>query len=400
MIVLNFLKRVLLYVSIISFVATKFSVITVIGAVDNKEQIQISSEAFVLMEANTGEVVCEKNKDKELMIASVTKIMTLLLIFENLEKGNVKPDETITVSKHAASMGGSQVFLEEGEEQTVNELIKCISISSANDACVAMAERIAGDEECFVKMMNEKAKDLGMKHSQFKNCCGLDDGLSVKEHFSSAMDVAIMSRELLTKYPKVSEYATTWMDKIVHVTKKGEKDFGLTNTNKLVRSYKGITGLKTGSTSKAKYCLSASAKRNHLEFIAVVLGAKTPMDRFSGAQKMLDYGFANFNMFLDNNKNMKDAYLPVSKGKIKKVSVKADGTFEYLLSNGIKESEIKKQIKCGKKITAPIKKGETLGEIEYYLKDKKIGSVNIVAKHKVEKAKYLDCVKEMIKKFV
>ena len=224
-----------------------------------KAALSIDSKTAVLIENNSGRILYEKNKDKEMIPASITKIMTLNLIFDALSSKKIKLTDEVTTSEYAASMGGSQVFLEPGEAQNVETMIKCISIASANDAAVSMAEFVAGSETEFVKLMNQKAQKLGMKHTHFKNCNGLDDSIS-SGHYSSAYDVALMSRELITKHPEISKYSTTWMDKITHKTKKGEKEFGLTNTNKLIRWYDGATGLKTGSTSKAKYCVSAVAK--------------------------------------------------------------------------------------------------------------------------------------------
>ena len=258
----------------------------------NNNSLNISSKSAVLIENNNGRILYSKNKDKEMIPASITKIMTLNLIFDALESGKIKLDDEVSTSEYAASMGGSQVFLEPGELQTVDTMIKCISISSANDAAVSMAEYIAGSETDFVKMMNKKAHKLGMKHSNFKNCNGLDDSIK-SGHFSSAYDVALMSRELITKHPQISKYSTTWMDTITHKTRKGEKEFGLTNTNKLIRTYNGITGLKTGSTSKAKYCLSATAKRNGISLTAVVMAAPDPKKRFSEAAKLIDNGLSH-----------------------------------------------------------------------------------------------------------
>ena len=250
------------------------------------QAVNLTAKAAVLIEGNSGEIILEKNKDTELVPASITKIMTLTLIMEALEEGKIQLTDSVSVSEYAASMGGSQVFLEPNETQTVDTMIKCISIASANDAAVAMAEKIAGSEPNFVKKMNEKAKELGMKHTQFKNCTGLDDDIK-SGHFSSAYDVGLMSRELIMKHPGISKYSTVWMDTITHKTKKGESQFGLTNTNKLVRFYDGITGLKTGSTSKAKYCLSATAKRNGLNLIAVVMAAPDHKVRFSEALSLI-----------------------------------------------------------------------------------------------------------------
>jgi len=286
---------------------------------ENIPELNITSASAVLIEGSTGTILYEKNKDEQRMPASITKIMTLILIFEALDSGKIKLTDEVTVSEHAASMGGSQVYLEPNEKQTVDTMIKCISIASANDACVAMSEFIAGSESEFVNQMNAKAQELGMKNTHFLNCCGLDD--DIKEgHYSSAYDIALMSRELVTKHPEISDYATVWMDEFTHVTKKGESKFGLTNTNKLVRYYNGITGLKTGSTSKAKYCLSASAKRNGIDLIAVVMAAPEPKTRFSEAASMLDYGFANCSMYSDDNTDMKIDPVVVKRGVISKIT--------------------------------------------------------------------------------
>ena len=230
-------------------------------------QMELDTPSAVLIEGSTGTVLYEKNKDEKLKPASVTKIMTLLLIFEAIDSGQISLIDDVTVSDHAASMGGSQVFLEPYEVQNVETMIKCISIASANDASVAMAEHIAGSEEEFVARMNARAKELGMNNTNFINCSGLD----ADNHYTTAYDIAIMSKELVTRFPQISNYSTVWMDTFVHTTRKGRTEFGLTNTNKLIKSYNGITGLKTGSTSQAKYCLSATARRNNMDLIAVIV---------------------------------------------------------------------------------------------------------------------------------
>ena len=233
------------------------------------DEPDIQAPSAILIEASTGQVIYEKNADESLHPASITKIMTLILIFDAISSGQISLDEDVTVSEHAASMGGSQVFLEAGEKQTVETMIKCIAIASANDACVAMAEHICGSEEVFVSKMNERAAGLGMNNTHFVNCCGLDaDG-----HMTTARDVALMSRELINKYPKIHSYSTIWMDTITHVTRRGESEFTLTNTNKLIKQYEWATGLKTGSTSLAKFCLSATANRNGIELISVVMAS-------------------------------------------------------------------------------------------------------------------------------
>ena len=283
--------------------------------------LEISAPSAILMEASTGQVVYEKNPDEERPPASVTKIMTLLLIFDALETGQISLEDTVTTSEYAASMGGSQVFLEPGETQTVDTLIKCIAVASANDACVAMAEHIAGSEEEFVNKMNERAKELGMDHTHFVNCNGLDaDG-----HLTTARDISLMSRELIRLYPQIRDYAMIWMENITHTTKKGSSEFGLTNTNKLVRHYgltntnklvrhyEYTTGLKTGSTSQAGFCISATAEKNGMELIAVIMAAETSRDRTKDAIALLNYGFGKCSVYKEE-KNEKTAEIPVKNG--------------------------------------------------------------------------------------
>ena len=247
------------------------------------------------MEASGGQVLLEKNADEKKPPASVTKVMTLLLIFDALADGTITPDTEVTTSEYAASMGGSQVFLEAGEKQTVDTMIKCIAVASANDACVAMAEKIAGSEPAFVEKMNQRSAGLGMTNTHFVNCNGLD----TEGHLTTARDIALMSRELITKYPQIEDYSTIWMENITHRTKQGEKEFGLSNTNKLLRQYQGATGLKTGSTSKAGFCLSATAERNHISLIAVVMACQSAKERVKDCASLLDYGFSLCKVYTD-----------------------------------------------------------------------------------------------------
>lgn len=363
---------------------------------NENETLNLTSASYVLMEGSTGKLLCEKNKDKELMPASITKIMTLLLIFEELDKGKIKMSDTVTVSEFAASMGGSQVYLESGETQTVEDMIKCITIASANDACVAMSEYIAGTEEEFVKRMNQRAKELGMEHTKFMNCCGLDDTLTEGQHYSTAYDIALMSRELIVKHKDIQKYTTTWMDEITHVTKKGESAFGLTNTNKLVRTYQGITGLKTGSTSKAKYCLSATANRNGMDLIAVVMAAPMPLTRFVEAGRLLDYGFANCTVYQDENKDFVEKSIEVKKGTKENVGIEAKKPFSYIFTNGENHDKIEKKVQWNKQVEAPIKKGDKMGEIIYSYEGKKLGEIDLLASEDIDKAGYLDYLKKVL----
>lgn len=367
--------------------------IPVTATVDTK--MSLNSPSAVLMEGSTGEILFEKDKDEKLKPASITKIMTLLLIYEALETDQIGLMDDVTVSEHAASMGGSQVYLEPYEVQNVETMIKCISIASANDASVAMAEHIAGSEEEFVARMNERAKELGMLNTNFVNCCGLD----TDNHYSTAYDVALMSRELITRFPEISNYSTIWMDTFVHTTKKGRTEFGLTNTNKLIRSYKGITGLKTGSTSIAKYCLSATARRNNMDLIAVILAAPDTKTRFAEAAKLLNYGFANYSVFVDDNKDMDFEPVAVSKGVSEYINGQIKDGFSYLCSNGKKPENIRKEIALYERVEAPLTTEDKIGEIIYYYDNDKIGSIDILASEAIEKAGYFDCLKKSLKRY-
>ncbi|MDF2542056.1 MAG: hypothetical protein K0S47_1774 [Herbinix sp.] len=357
--------------------------------------LELASPSAVLIEGSTGQIIYEKDKDEQLKPASVTKVMTLLLIFEALDSGQIKLTDEVSVSEHAASMGGSQVFLEPFETQNVDTMIKCISVASANDASVAMAEYIAGSEEEFVARMNERAKELGMVNTNFKNCCGLDtDG-----HYTSAYDIALMSRELITKHPQISNYATIWMDTFVHTTRKGKTEFGLANTNKLVRTYNGITGLKTGSTSLAKYCLSASARRNNMDLIAVILAAPDPKTRFQEAAKLLNYGFANCSVYQDENIDTVLDPVKVNKGVEDTILGKVNGTFSYVCFKGKSPDNIRKEVKLVDEISAPIAQGDKVGEVTYFYDNEKIGTVDIVATQNINKAGFKDYLNKVLKKF-
>ena len=353
--------------------------------------LNISAPSAILMEAFTGAVVYEKNSHEARHPASVTKIMTLLLIFDALSSKQISLDDTVTVSEYAASMGGSQVFLEPGETQTVETMIKCISVASANDACVAMAEHVAGSESEFVRMMNERAKGLGMNDTNFVNCCGLDaDG-----HMTSANDIALMSRELITKYPKIHDYCTIWMENITHVTRQGTKEFGLTNTNKLIRSYEGCVGLKTGSTSIAKYCLSAVAKRNDITLIAVVMAAPDYKVRFKDAASMLNYGFSKCSLYIDKKMEALPE-IPVRNGKKKTVSLVYEEQFHYLDTTGQNIGNVKRKLRIHREVKAPVKKNTLAGEMIYSVDGKELGRVRILYGENAGKATYPDCLKKVV----
>ena len=357
---------------------------------EQPDSLSIQSVSAVLLEGSTGQIIYEKDKDKQLVPASITKIMTLNLVFEALESGKIKLEDTVTVSEYAAKMGGSQVYLEPGETQSVHDMIKCIA--------VAMAEKVAGSEAEFVKKMNDKARELGMKNTNFKNCTGLDDSIE-SGHYSSAYDVALMSRELITKHPQITKYSTVWMDKITHTTKKGTSEFGLTNTNKLVRFYEGITGLKTGSTSKAKYCLSATAKRNNMDLIAVVMAAPDHKLRFSEASALLDYGFAKCSFYTDNHEKQKFEPVPIQGGIKREITPIPETSFHYTFTTDVDTSKITSKITYLKRNKAPIKKGASLGKITYYYQNNEIGFINLVAGEDIKKASYSDLLIQMIDRF-
>ena len=357
-----------------------------INAQENKGlSLTIDAKAAVIMEASSGEIIFEQKGDERLAPASVTKVMTMLLIYEALAQNRIGWEDVVTVSEHAASMGGSQVYLEVGEQQTVRDLVKSVVIASANDGAVALAEFISGSEESFVDLMNKKAKALGMENTSFRNACGLDaDG-----HFTTAHDIAIMSREIITKYPEVREYATTWMDTIVHKTARGEEEFGLTNTNKLVKWYTGITGLKTGSTSQAMYCLAATASKGDMELIAVVLGAPNPTVRFQEAMKMLDYGYANYKVVKGELPGTVVGAIPVSKGKEAEVAVVVESLISNVTEKG-SNGELESQIVINESVQAPTDAGTVAGEIIYTYEGTEIGRSPLVTEEAVEKAGFAD----------
>lgn len=356
------------------------------GGISNPILDGLQSPSMILMEPSTGQVIYEKNADERRSPASITKIMTLLVIFDELADGTITLEDEVVTSAYAKSMGGSQVFLEEGEKQTVDTLIKCIAVASGNDACVAMAEKIAGSEAEFVNKMNERASSMGLENTHFCDCSGLSDS---DDHYTTARDVALMSKELITKYPQVHEYSTIWMEDITHVTKKGSESFTLSSTNKLLKQYPYTTGLKTGSTDKAKYCLSATAKYNDMELVAVVMGAPDPTARFGEAQLLLEYGFANCSLYKDDAEIARST-VPVTGAIQKEAAIGADGSFTYLNTTGADVSSITKKAQLPETVEAPVVKGTRVGEIVYYLGNEKIGSVGIVFTEDIEKATFSD----------
>lgn len=365
------------------------------GSGAEESPVEISAPAAVLMEASTGKIIYEKDPDTPRPPASVTKIMTMLLIFDALEEGKIHPEDEVTVSEYAASMGGSQVYLEPGETQTVDTMLKCIAVASANDACVAMAEHICGSEEEFVSQMNRRAKDLGMTNTHFVNCNGLDaDG-----HETSAEDIARMSRELIVKYPRIHEYSMIWMENIVHRTSKGESEFGLSNTNKLVRQYEYTTGLKTGSTGDAGFCVSATAEKDGIELIAVIMAAENSKDRFADAVRLLNYGFGKCQLYTDSSTDGIRP-VPVEQGVEETVMAERSGDFAYLDTEGASLSLIERKVEIPDAVRAPVKKGDTLGQIIYTLDGKEIGRTDLIALSGVDKASYMDCLESAVQRML
>ncbi len=355
---------------------------------------EIAAPSAVLMEASTGQVIYEKNADQQRSPASITKIMTLILIFDALESGKITMTDQVVTSAYAKSMGGSQVFLEEGEIQTVETMIKCIVIASGNDASVAMAEYIAGDEKTFVDMMNQRAQGLGMSNTHFEDCCGLTES---KTHVTTARDIALMSRELINRYPQIHNYSTIWMDTITHVTKQGSKEFGLSNTNKLLKMATNfqVTGLKTGSTSLAKYCLSATAEKDGVRMIASIMAAPDYKARFSDAAVLLNYGYANCRLYEDRDP-LPLPQMAVDNGVEDFVNLKYEGTFSCLGLHGENFDQVEKTLVLEQSVKAPVEEGQRAGVLEYRLGGEKLGELPVVTGGSVEEARFKDYMKKVL----
>ncbi len=333
----------------------------------------ITAKSGILMEASTGEVLYQENPDERLQIASVTKTMTMLLIMEAIDSGKISLSDTVTVSEYAASMGGSQVFLEVGEQMSVDDMLKAIAVASGNDAAVAMAEFISGSEGAFVEKMNKRALELGCKNTHFINCNGLDE---TEDHYSTARDVAIVSRELL-KHTKIFDYTTIWMDSLRGGT------FGLSNTNKLIRFYKGANGLKTGSTSTAKYCISATAERDGMQLISVVICSPSTKERFASASSMLDYGFANYEVAGKDFIETPVPYVNVIGGTVSQIAPKISGN-GFVLKKG-NADKVEHSFELYESVNAPIEKGQKVGEIVYTIEGKEVARRDVCAEEAVPK---------------
>ena len=353
-------------------------------AADIDPSLTITAKSAILMERSTGTVLFEHDADKQMPPASITKVMTLLLVFEAMDAGKFTMETEIVASEHACSMGGSQIWLEPGEAFTVNELLKAAAISSANDACVALGEAVSGSEETFVELMNERAAELGMKNTVFKNCTGLD----AEGHLSTARDIAIMSAELL-RHPEIKKYSTVWMDSL-----RGGKT-ELTNTNRLVRFYKGCTGLKTGSTDGAGCCLSASAERDGMELISVTLGSPNTDERFAAGRKLLDYGFANFALVKMTPPEEYLAPIPVAHGTAETVQPICEEPAAFLLKKG-QEAGVEQSVYLPEKLEAPVKAGDVLGRVTVTLNGGEIGGYDIVAAEDVPRMGLFEALKKLL----
>ncbi|MCL1786971.1 MAG: D-alanyl-D-alanine carboxypeptidase [Defluviitaleaceae bacterium] len=357
--------------------------------------IAVDAKASLLMEAETGKILHEDNPHEKLAPASVTKVMTMLLIYEALDQEKIKWDDVVTVSAHAASMGGSQIFLEVGEQQTVRDLVKSIVIASANDASVAMAEFVAGSEDAFVAAMNQKAQALGMENTNFVNACGLD----APGHLTTAHDIALMSRELILQYPDVFKYAKTRLDKITHKTARGEEEFGLTNTNKLIRNYEGATGLKTGSTGEALYCIAATAQKEGMQLISVILGAPDPGVRFDSAMKLLDFGYANFALIAKEEAGTPMGHIQIYKGSAEQAPVVIKEQTNMLAPKG-KHVTLESQVTICEALTAPVAAGQVAGEVIYTWEGAEVGRSQLIVPQDIPRATATQIMERMFRRWM
>ncbi len=356
----------------------EYNAVAVNKILDKTAITGLKAKGAILIDGGSGSILFEKDSGQKLPFASVTKVMSMLLIMEAIDSGKLNFEDMVPVSEHAYGMGGSQVYLKPGEQFSVTDMLKAVAVHSANDATVALAEKVSGSEDAFVTLMNERAKELGMNETNFVDCTGLtDDG-----HYSSAHDIAIMSRELVMKHPKVLDFTTIWMDTF------RDGKFELANTNKLVRHYEGTNGLKTGFTTKAGYCLSATAKKNNLQLVAVVLGEPDTNTRFAEARKLLDYGFANFDITKVNNKGEAIGEVEVQKGLKTKVRAIYGDDVNLLLAKGEK-GKVTNEVNMNENITAPLEQGQKIGEVIYKVDGKEVGKVDAVAEEKVEKASFM-----------
>ena len=353
-------------------------------------ELEVAGKSALLMDAATGTVLYEKNAHEALPPASVTKVMTMLLIMEAIDSGKIGWNDTVTASGTAAAKGGSQIYLKVGETMTVSDMVKSIAVSSANDCACAMAEHLAGSEQAFVAQMNARAKELGMEHTHFVNCTGLDDEPEATQHLTCAYDIAVMSRQLLANHPDIKKFTTIWMDTV------RDGSFGLANTNKMVRFYQGATGLKTGFTAKAGYCLSASAQREGMELIAVVMGAESSKDRFATCKQLLDYGFANFALV---SPETPDASVPVKLGTQTQVSA-VPGQQVRLLVDKQQRGDVTVQLQLEESLTAPVSRGQRIGTLTVRSGEQILAQVPLVAEEAVPRLSWWQLFGRVLRQIV
>lgn len=353
-------------------------------------ELEVAGKSALLMDAATGTVLYEKNAHEPLAPASVTKVMTMLLIMEAIDSGKIGWNDTVTASETAAAKGGSQIYLKVGETMTVSDMVKSIAVSSANDCACAMAEYLAGSEQAFVAQMNTRARELGMEHTCFVNCTGLDDEPEAAQHLTCAYDIALMSRQLLVNHPDIKKFTTIWMD-----TVRGGS-FGLANTNKLVRFYPGATGLKTGFTAKAGYCLSAAAQREGMELIAVVMGAETSKDRFAACKQMLDYGFANYALVAPE---VPEGAVPVKLGTRSRVGVVPARQVQLLVDRG-QRGDVTVQLQLEEGLTAPVSRGQRLGTLTVRSGEQILEQVPLVAEEAVPRLSWWQIFGRVLRQIV
>ena len=353
-------------------------------------EMEIPAKSALLMDISTGTVLYEQNAHTPLAPASVTKVMTMLLIMEAIDSGKIGWDDTVTASETAAAKGGSQIYLKVGEAMSVTDMVKSIAVSSANDCACAMAEHLAGSEAAFVELMNARAKDLGMNDTTFVNCTGLDDSEEAKNHKTSAYDIALMSRELMKKHPDIKKFTTIWIDTVRNGT------FGLSNTNKMVRFYPGATWLKTGFTSEAGYCLSATAQRDGMELVAVVMGCETSKERFAACKSLLDYGFANFSIV---SPTLQDSMaVQVVLGKKATVTAVPAQPLELLIDKSQKNS-VTTEVELDKSVNAPVSRGQRLGTLTIRSGEQVLAQIPLVAKTGVMKLTWWDVFRQNLRKY-
>ena len=368
------------------FLVTVSLILSLLPLQARAADLQIPAKSALLMDVATGTVLYEENAHTPLAPASVTKVMTMLLIMEAIDDGRIRWEDTVTASEAAAAKGGSQVYLKVGETMSVADMVKSIAVSSANDCACAMAEHIAGSESAFVELMNKRAEELGMENTRFVNCTGLDDDPAAAQHLTTAYDIALMSRQLLKYHPDITKYTTIWMDTI------RDGSFGLSNTNKLVRFYNGATGLKTGFTAGAGYCLSASASREGMELIAVVMGCQTSKERFAACKNLLDYGFAGYALITPSLQEQ--VYVPVTLGNWENVEAIPSGS-ESILIDKAQKNQISQSIELEEKIAAPVSKGQRLGTLTLRAGEQVLAQIPLVAKESVERLSWWQIFKRV-----